>query len=351
MSQAPSISPSLEPTTLTEKYSNTTWQDILNIFYYQLIFAGILWLFFELSRSHATNIYRPRSRWAPSKTPPKPPDRCLAWVPVVFRMKGSETSARVGLDAYMLLRFLRVCTRLTLFTSILGLAILVPIYGAGSEGFESFNKLTINNISGDRTLWWSTSLMVIFTAHAFYLLRHEYSNFVKWRVEYLARGTIEDVTFQARYTIRLDGIPDELKSSAMLTKFLSDVFPEQCFSVAIPFELSKLDSLHKKRMHVVDALERAVAYEHVTRKTRFVTLWGGSDWPHQSFASTATCKRERVPAVPYFRRVLGVLNSSVQDIQQSLRQELREETAALSELHPVEFFPISPERPLFEFAR
>ena len=100
----PSVLPSTffteTPTTVTDYIASTTWQDILTVFYYQLIFAGFLWIVYEVARPRAKNIYYPRRRWQKLKVPPQPqpPRQFFAWIPPVFTMPGTETLNRVGLD-------------------------------------------------------------------------------------------------------------------------------------------------------------------------------------------------------------------------------------------------------------
>lgn len=115
-SLAPSLVPSVSPfpsefpsstetpTTVTDYIASTTWQDILIVLYYQLIFAGLLWIVYEVARPRAQNIYYPRRRWQKLKVPPQPPRQCFAWIPPVFIMPGTETLNRVGLDVSYFIR-------------------------------------------------------------------------------------------------------------------------------------------------------------------------------------------------------------------------------------------------------
>jgi len=194
---APSLELTSKPTLLSDLYKNARWNDIVVVFYYQVIFGGLLWVVFELCRTRMRNIYSPRKRWDPDKVPAARSTAPLAWVPEIVMMEGKETLDRVGLDAYMLLRFIRLCTRMTLFTSVLGGCILIPVFAQGDEDLTSFNRMTLNNLTKTETMWVSTMLAVVFTAHALFIVLREYQNYVKWRVHWLAEGTIDDARCDA----------------------------------------------------------------------------------------------------------------------------------------------------------
>ena len=161
MTDSPTVAPtvSMKPTSVTEYYSNTTWEDILLIFWYQLLFGGLEWLLFEVGRRFLAEIYYPRRTWRPAKVPAKPPKFPLSWISHIIAMPGKEVRERVGLDAYMLLRFTRLGTRICLFTSFFGLVVLIPVYASGDAGEIGFNRLTLNNLEGTKMTWIATTLL------------------------------------------------------------------------------------------------------------------------------------------------------------------------------------------------
>ena len=61
-----------------------------------------------------------RAQKARHRTPAPEPGGLLGWVRPTLQLRGERTLALVGMDAYMMLRFCRVCTRMCLFASCLG---------------------------------------------------------------------------------------------------------------------------------------------------------------------------------------------------------------------------------------
>jgi len=237
MTHVPSAAPSLvtpfAPTIVdwnyfaNEYYSQTSWDDILLIFWYQLVVGGALWALFEGSRSKYPQVYSPRRRWLPAQVPAERPKAPFGWIPPVALVGEEETLERCGLDAYMLLRFIKLCARLSLFTSAAGCLLLLPVFQGGGGGLEGFNRLTLNNLAHPAHMWTSTGLMVVFTLRLYWLLDCEYKNYVKWRIAYLMQGSVDQARYQARYTIMLEGLPPSLRTNAALERYLERIFPGQ----------------------------------------------------------------------------------------------------------------------------
>jgi hypothetical protein len=80
--------------------------------------------------------------------------------------------------------------------------------------------------------------------------------------------------------------------------------------------------LHTRRLCVVDRLERAVAFEHVTSETNFIKIYG-PHWPQGSSTSRLCCRGERVPAVRYLRTELDNLNGEAKQLQEHIHREQR----------------------------
>jgi hypothetical protein len=120
-------------------------------------------------------------------------------------------------------------------------------------------------------------------------------------------------------------VPQHLRSNFALEKFIASIFPGAVFCANVQVELKELEALHKRRLRVVDALERAIAYQHATGRTKMVVLYG-RDWSHWTWTSWCTCKGEAVEAPPYFRDLLQRLNRDAQVDQDQVHQQQRTAT-------------------------
>jgi hypothetical protein len=90
----------------------------------------------------------------------------------------------VGLDGYMLIRFLGICFRVSLFLSFFGLLILVPCYAYAPGGpYQDWNKYTLANIPNDPNasqLWAPVIFAYVLSAYFCVLIHAEYNNFVSY---------------------------------------------------------------------------------------------------------------------------------------------------------------------------
>eukprot|EP00952_Eustigmatos_sp_NYUAD-ZCMA_P009753 40258-Eustigmatos_ZCMA.PRE.1 len=69
----------------------------------------------------------------PHRCPPELPRGFLRWVVPLMTMKADRVHSLVGLDGYMLLRYIKLCKRVCLFSGVLGTIILIPLYIYGDE--------------------------------------------------------------------------------------------------------------------------------------------------------------------------------------------------------------------------
>jgi len=179
---------------------------------------------FELSRGKRS-VYGRRLRALAHRTPPPPSRAPLAWLkPVLLTYTDTELQRMVGLDGYVALRYIRWCFKVCLFMSAWGCAVLLPLYassahqraqaaaldystsstshsGHGESGNPLLNKgigwarlsmmqrWTMDSLEPKSSgIWWSASMVVLYTLYALFTMHQEMKLWVGWRGEFLARG-------------------------------------------------------------------------------------------------------------------------------------------------------------------
>lgn len=166
---------------------------LLNTFYINMVIFTTLIILFELVRNYKS-IYLNRltKKNIHLKRVPSPPSRFpFAWVYQVLTIPQEEVLRMIGLDGYMLLRFLILCFRLASFFSFFGVLVLVPIYHSGTAGLNGWNAFTVANIEDSSTayaLWAPVAFAYLFAIFYCQLLYYEYKNFIAKRLEYLIEG-------------------------------------------------------------------------------------------------------------------------------------------------------------------
>lgn len=62
------------------------------------------------------------------RVPPQPSPYPLFWIRDILKISDEEVLRMIGLDGYMLLRYLKILFRVALFFSVCGALVLVPVY-------------------------------------------------------------------------------------------------------------------------------------------------------------------------------------------------------------------------------
>jgi hypothetical protein len=195
-----------------------------------MVFFAILILFFELNRN-LPRLFLKRLRKSieiDERVPGRPPQHLFGWVRHIMAVSDAEFLRMIGLDGYMLLRFISLCFKLCFFMSVLGLVVLVPVYGKGEQGFGGWQKFTMANIqskdAATEPLWLPAIFSYIYLLYAAYLFHDEYEHFVLKRLEFLIQGD-PDTMPQTHYTVMIENVPPSLRSKTALKEFFNKLFP------------------------------------------------------------------------------------------------------------------------------
>jgi len=243
---------------------------------------------------------RTRQRVNRGRVPDSPSGYPFKWLQVISKVTDDEFLYMAGLDAYIMVRYIKACIKVTLFYSLCGMVILMPVYYTGKASDTSnWEQYTIANVRADpeaKRLWAAVVMAYIFAGAFCTIMREEYKHFLERRVEYFDKGGDKDTPLQTYYTVMADRIPVGLRSKGALRAFFEKMLPGQVHSLEMAYDLAELDKACQKRRSIRDSLEDAIA------------LWRGSSLssvpldehrPHLSdwaCAQQTTVKTEVVPA-------------------------------------------------------
>ena len=172
------------------------------------IVGTVLILIFEYVRSKR-EIFAPRLRTRKLQTPAAPFRFPFSWIPQILAISDAETIRMVGLDAFVLLSFLKMCIKLVVICGFTGMVILVPVYVTAPFNTlnAGVNRWTMGNIMpGGSRLWASLIFSWLFTALFLGLLYKEYENYCKIQQVYLRDGD-DSMPAQATYSVLVENIP------------------------------------------------------------------------------------------------------------------------------------------------
>ncbi|SCU89450.1 LAME_0E03598g1_1 [Lachancea meyersii CBS 8951] len=239
----------------------------------QLLIACSLGLFaflvFSMLLKKLPKLYASRMGRSQGSLPSWDDTSLFAWVPVLYKISESQVLESAGLDAYVFLGFFKMCIKLLAICCAFSVCLISPIryhftgrYDDGGEESYLSAKNALYNNSGDNVgdgqgpetaelyLWMYVVFTCFFTLLSLYLLIEQTKVVVNTRQRYLGRqNTLTD------RTIRLTGIPVELRDAAALKARIEELEIGSVASVSICREWGPLNNLFHYRKKVLEKLE------------------------------------------------------------------------------------------------
>jgi hypothetical protein len=237
-----------------------------------LIVGSIFLIGFELLRSNG-DIFAPRKNWiGPDDRTLMPNRGFLAWIPQVLSVDDEVVLDTLGLDAYMLLRFLKMCFTIGAYTSFLALVVLLPIYCTApyNKNAVGINRYSMGHIQEQGVRLWAPMVFTYVFAFIFlYFIYKEYEHYVEKRKVYFrtvaGTASAEKQPLQTKYSIRVENIPQEYRTNEALKRFFDAVFPNEVYSAHIMVDAPALDEAIAKRNEARAKLENAIASLHASK--------------------------------------------------------------------------------------
>ncbi|KAI1986282.1 hypothetical protein LOZ53_004770 [Ophidiomyces ophidiicola] len=215
---------------------------------------------------------RRRLRTAASRLP-ELPDSTFGWIPVLFKITEDEVLASAGLDAFVFLSFYSYAMKFLAVTFFFSLVIILPVHyrytgkygfpwdgkdGNSTELFHSYSQPMVtlgikDEPKSDPTyLWMYVVFSYLFTGVAIYLLVERTNKIIRIRQQCLGSQT----TMTDR-TIRLSGIPSEMRSEEKIKEFIENLGIGKVESLTLCRDWTELDTLMTERAWVLQKLEEA----------------------------------------------------------------------------------------------
>ncbi|KAI7864935.1 hypothetical protein BDF14DRAFT_1744586 [Spinellus fusiger] len=225
---------------------------------------------FNILRTRRVQTYFPRSYVVPkNKQPPPLPDGYFQWIITLLRIPDEELIRCMGLDRFMVLKFLRMGIVVFFVATFTAVPILIPINAVGQLNSEGLNLLTIGNVSDPGRTWAHTVLAIFFTAGLIYYTFSQTREYLKLRREYLLSPEFSR-SVVAR-SLFVPSIPSDVHSVEEL-KRIFDHFPGGVRRIWINRDLQDLPDNVSDRQKKVQNLESAITkailatYKHMNKK-------------------------------------------------------------------------------------
>ncbi len=275
---------------------------------------------FELVRDKK-DIYLARVRSQPHRVLKTPPPGVFAWIPHILRFSDDEVLESVGMDAFVLLGYIRLLCKITVVCGLCGILILCPVYysSPGNPGVAGINLYSMGNLEQDGHALWAPFLFTwLFTLYLLYMLHLEYGSFVRNRQQFLRQGDVDHMHPQTTYSVQVENIPVEFRSSEKLFALFDSLFPGEVSFARISVAMSPLARNIDKRNAAVANAECAVAeFMGSDKKESPVIKINSKGKPAGALAYCS--KTEEVNAMEYFKGEVVRLNGKISRYQQEAR--------------------------------
>jgi hypothetical protein len=277
------------------------------------VVSFIIYCFFEVVRGKK-EIFAPRLRTKPERTPNFPNTTPFSWITAVNSISDEATLQMIGLDAFILLRFVRFCCKFCCICGLIGICFLFPVYFT-SEGHQNtiagINLYTMGNIEpgGDR-LWVSVICCWIFTLLFLYLIHSEYEEFAILRRQFLYHGD-KDISLQMNYSVYLENIPNNINTQNTLYGIFNNLFVNEInnINLLLSYNINELDDLINKRYIILNELEQSIAYYKFKKERKLVKI--------KNEKSTLLCG-EDVDAIDFYTSELSKINNKITILKENI---------------------------------
>jgi len=350
--------------------ANLEWSDIWNVLVPSLAAAMALtafwaWKFRKRSTFHL--IYCPRYRWereiatssaraggsyAALRRPKRQRAALLEWAALPFRVEDATLLRHVGLEMYVLLRFLRLSLRVAVFGCCIVAPICVAVYGtsdqrSGSSGYSriAFYRFTLANVDTHNSgrLWTPAIMLWIVTLHAVLAVKAECAAFVELKQNFFTTAPVASNPYVAEQQLRsvmLERLPPALRTSERLLQHWSMLLPGRVHSATVCVDTRQLMPTLVERERLALELERLLLKKQRTEEEPLVgderCCLGCCETPGCCLAASRRQKRGE-PAIEVVRAELAAGNETYRRVREALvaaNEERRASEATLDTSEP-----------------
>ncbi|KAF8926693.1 hypothetical protein EDD21DRAFT_391816 [Dissophora ornata] len=303
----------------------TTIDASIGTFTSALIFNGAVgaavFLAFGVVRHWSKKVYQPRTYLVNEDVrSPELPTGMFSWITASFSIEDNVLVERIGLDAYMFVRFLRMAAILFTGFTLVAIPILIPINVVGGLGSAGLPVMTIGNVAESWRFWFHLFLTILFSAATIAMLWKEMQEYTRRRHAYLLSE--KHAKTPQSTTILVTTIPKGLNTEEALYNIFNR-FPGGVRSIWLNKNPTQLINLCAERDQVTLKLEAAEcdfirsAYVAKSKKNAAIKE------PERPVGRTSSIPfvGPKVDLIDFYTKRLAELNHDIEQIQQEASSE------------------------------
>lgn len=297
-----------------------TVNTILSAVFINLGFAVFVFILFCFLRPRHSVIYAPKSKYADSKhSLPAPPKNIFTWLVPVAKCKEDVVEEKLGMDATIFLRFVRMLRNIFLAATVLTCLVIIPVNVALSlhepwvKNQRNISKQGLTLVTPQYVwgtgLWATVAVSYVFDAMVLFFIWFNYRRVVQLRQKYMM-GPEYRRSIQSR-TLMVRDVPSSYRTDSMLRQLVSEATnSEDCIHAQIGRNVRELPELIDKHTLAVKELERHLA-NYLQDPTRLP-------------AHRPTCRANedggRVDAIDYYTQRIKLLEEQIAHMRHHIDQ-------------------------------
>ncbi|CAI2170436.1 19995_t:CDS:2 [Funneliformis geosporum] len=262
--------------------------------------AGTL-VIFGFLRPRNGVVYAPKQKYSSEKKqPPKIENHGLfSWVRPVMSSTDDELIEKIGLDAVMFLRFIKMCRNMFCWLFIIGLAVIATnIFGTiqDRKGFPATDNplkyLSISYLRKKHWFWAHVAFTWIFSLLIFRFLYVQYKEYTKLKKDYF-RSEEYQSSLHSR-TLLITGVPTHMQSDEGLHKYIKEMLKikQPITQAHISRKVGRLPELIKEHDQSVRKLESVL--------TRYLNNPNSISSKRPKHTIGGGCSGEKVDSINYY---------------------------------------------------
>ncbi|PGH05558.1 hypothetical protein GX51_02897 [Blastomyces parvus] len=221
-----------------------------------LIISGAMVLVFIILRQSQRRQYAPRTyigSLREQERTPAPSPGLFGWITSMAKLSDEYVLRHHSLDAYLLLRYLKIATTICLVGCLITWPILFPVNATGGGGMKQLDLLTFGNVKNNLNRFYAHTFVAwIFVGFVFFMITREMLFFINLRQAYFFSPLYASRI--SSKTVLFTSVPQEYLNEAKIRRIYGN---DKVKNVWIPTDTKELAELVETRDKTAFRLEGA----------------------------------------------------------------------------------------------
>lgn len=221
-----------------------------------LVISGAMVLLFVILRRSERRQYAPRTyigSLREQERTPAPEPGFFGWIGSMIKLPDTYVLRHHSMDAYLLLRYLKLATTICFVGCLITWPVLFPINATGGNGKKQLDMLAFGNVANRYKYYAHTFIAWIFISFVFFMVTRELIYFINLRQAYFF-SSFYGARISSK-TVLFTSVPDDYLNEARLRKMYGEDKVKHVWLVTDVDELNEKVQEREKAAFKLEAAE------------------------------------------------------------------------------------------------